>query len=136
MQILQNRDDVILLKFPIRNMDQYLGTFEIVLSTKRAGMLANQETVETLVLNTAIILILSLCIYVVFKFKVIVPIKNLIYSSERMAQGDLLCHADCKSNDELGQLTRAFNKMADSLAENYTQLQQSNQSSLKSILKY
>ena len=127
IQTLQKRDDIIMLKFPIHNMDQYLGTFEIGLSTKRAGELANRESMETLVINSAIILILSLCIYVVFQLKVIVPIHNLIYSSERMAQGELLCHADCKSNDELGQLTRAFNKMSDSLAENYTQLQQSNQ---------
>lgn len=53
------------------------------------------------------------------------PLKNLIMTSRRMAEGDLSARADITSNDELGLLATGFNKMAQSVQEIVNQLKNS-----------
>lgn len=51
------------------------------------------------------------------------PIRLLTRATKRMAAGDYDYRAKLVSNDELGQLTRDFNKMAEALEENVNELE-------------
>lgn len=51
------------------------------------------------------------------------PIRLLTRATKRMAAGDYDYRARLVSNDELGQLTRDFNKMAEALEENMNELE-------------
>lgn len=52
------------------------------------------------------------------------PIRLLTKATERMAQGDYDYRAQQVTNDELGQLTKDFNKMANVLEENINKLEE------------
>ena len=52
------------------------------------------------------------------------PIRLLTRATKRMAAGDYSYRAKCVSRDELGQLTRDFNHMANALEENIDKLEQ------------
>lgn len=45
------------------------------------------------------------------------PIKNLVFASERLAHGDLSYRVELQSKDEIGELTKTFNFMAESLKD-------------------
>ena len=45
------------------------------------------------------------------------PIKNLVLASERLAHGDLFYRVEMQSKDEIGELAKTFNFMAESLKD-------------------
>lgn len=55
------------------------------------------------------------------------PIRLLTKATRRMAKGDYAYRARQVSRDELGQLTRDFNKMANALEENIEKLEEENE---------
>ncbi len=57
-------------------------------------------------------LVIALLIIPISKF-IIKPLKGLSYSALRIADGDLAHRAEVKSGDEIGELCRTFNHMAD-----------------------
>ncbi len=50
--------------------------------------------------------------------RLIAPIRTLNASMQKVSSGDFSCHSQISSNDEIGDLSRVFNKMVDSLNEN------------------
>jgi len=56
--------------------------------------------------------------------KIITPITDLSSSATLIAQGDLSRRLDIRSDDELGNLAASFNRMAESLSERETRIQQ------------
>jgi len=60
-------------------------------------------------------LIISLLIYFKVSNKFLRPMVNLIEATEKFSQGDLLQRAEVVRNDELGEITKSFNKMADTM---------------------
>ncbi len=51
---------------------------------------------------------------------IVAPVQQLTQAAEQIAQGDLEVRAAVRANDEIGQLGRAFNAMAESLARAQT----------------
>lgn len=51
------------------------------------------------------------------------PIRLLTRATQKMAEGDYGYRAECISRDEMGQLTKDFNQMANALEENVEQLE-------------
>lgn len=51
------------------------------------------------------------------------PIRLLTRATQKMAEGDYAYRAECISRDEMGQLTKDFNQMANALEENVEQLE-------------
>lgn len=64
----------------------------------------------------AFVLVLVLIIGLYFVKSIISPIRKMVGSARKLAKGDFSEHIDFKRDDELGELCRAFNYMADELA--------------------
>jgi diguanylate cyclase (GGDEF)-like protein/putative nucleotidyltransferase with HDIG domain len=60
-------------------------------------------------------LILSFVIYMKFTNKFFMPINDLIETTEMFAKGEFLKRATVFRNDELGTITKSFNKMAETM---------------------
>lgn len=68
--------------------------------------------VVLVVLAAILIFILS----AVYAYNTTLPLKQMAAAAKRFAVGDYASRGHVKTNDEIGELTQAFNEMADSLA--------------------
>ena len=121
LQNLDGQDELINLKFPITHDGRLLGHFLVGLSREAVqSEFRRQLTIKMLVL-AAVVLFLSLAIYVVFRFNILHPIQRLIAASRDVGRGQ---HAvvEVKSSDEMGLLARAFNAMAEGIKQEQAQL--------------
>jgi two-component system, sensor histidine kinase and response regulator len=73
------------------------------------------KSIRISILLSIIALIISIIIYMKSTEVVLKPIYNLIRTAEKFTTGDLLQRATIFRNDEIGKLSKAFNKMADEL---------------------
>ena len=73
---------------------------------------------------TAVMLIVGAMIMHLIASWLTKPIRLLTKATEQMAAGDYDYRAKVVSNDELGQLTKDFNEMAEALEENVNQLEE------------
>ncbi|MEI7616830.1 MAG: diguanylate cyclase, partial [Actinomycetota bacterium] len=65
---------------------------------------------------TILSVILSLFVYLKLTSKFLRPINNLKTASEKLALGDLAQRAEIIRNDEIGDISDSFNKMADTIS--------------------
>lgn len=72
---------------------------------------------------TVIMLLISVAVMWVISRWITKPIRLLTKATKKMAEGDYAYRAERISQDELGQLTTDFNKMANALEENMKQLE-------------
>ncbi len=62
-------------------------------------------------------IILALIVSYFLANSILRPVKHLVFASERLAQGDLSHRVELKSKDEIGELAKTFNYMAESLKD-------------------
>ena len=109
---LDGEDGLIRLEFPIVHNEVQLGRFLVGIS-KQALISESRRQLEVQVMAlTALVLFLSLSIYLAFRFSVLFPIQALISASRSVGRGQHTL-VDVKTEDELGQLATAFNAMAE-----------------------
>lgn len=72
---------------------------------------------------TLAVLVFSSVVMVFISFLLTRPIRLLTKAAREMTQGDYSYRAEQISDDEMGQLTKDFNQMADSLEENIRKLE-------------
>jgi signal transduction histidine kinase len=75
-----------------------------------------------LLLMALLTAVLVLLLAAVFSHRIIVPIRQLVTHTARIAAGDLAASIDLRRNDELAQLARAFNRMTGDLERSRIQL--------------
>jgi len=123
-QLIQKREgaeDLIRLEFPITHNDVLLGRFLVGISRDSLqSQLRRQVLIQALVMS-AIVLFLSAAIYGAFRYNVLFPIRRLIAASGEVGRGRYTA-VEVKSADELGQLARAFNAMAEEVKEEQAKL--------------
>ena len=73
------------------------------------------QSFRTAILLSLIALLLLIFIYKKITDTILQPINDLIQVSERYSKGDLVQRAKVYKNNEIGKLSKAFNKMADEL---------------------
>ena len=73
------------------------------------------DSFRTAILSSLIALLLLIFIYKKITDTILQPINDLIQVSERYSKGDLVQRAKVYKNNEIGKLSKAFNKMADEL---------------------
>jgi signal transduction histidine kinase len=74
----------------------------------------------------ALVLVLTIAITLYLRRAVVRPVVTVAEATGRLAAGDLSARVPVHHNDELGDLARAFNTMADSLEQNRADLERSN----------
>ncbi len=115
---------IMVLEFPILFNKQHLGDVVIGMDRTRIESLSRHELLKQMLGNGFIILFLSICIYVVFRYNTLQPIHALIHGSERVAKGELEEKVLIESNDEIGNLAQSFNEMMGKLKKSTSEKDQ------------
>jgi len=80
-----------------------------------------EQTLHSAVWNVAritfLIILVGIAATVLLADRIITPLKRLASMAERVAEGDLTATTDPTTHDEVGQLTRIFNRMTQFLKE-------------------
>ena len=118
---LDGEPELIRLEFPIVHNDEQLGRFLVGMSKHTLQRESRRQLEFQVTALTAIVLFLSLAIYLAFRLNVLFPIQALISASRVVGRGQ---HAlvEVKTEDELGQLARAFNAMAEEVRKEQEKL--------------
>jgi diguanylate cyclase (GGDEF)-like protein len=121
LQGLEGVEELIKLEFPITHNNATLGRFLVGISSHSLrAELRRQMAVQALVVSV-IVLFLSAVIYGVFRFNVLLPIRQLIAASREVGRGRYTA-MEVRSADELGMLARAFNAMAEEVKDEQEKL--------------
>jgi len=112
---------LIRLEFPIVHNDAHLGRFLVGISKTTLNNEFRRQLEVQLMALTALVLFLSMAIFLAFRHSVLFPIKALISASRDVGRGQ---HAmvEVKTEDELGQLAIAFNAMAEEVRQEQAKL--------------
>lgn len=111
---IHKNPNIFSMRFPI-NADSKIGSIVLGFNTQNIDNLAKAAHQQHIAEIFIIIIFISLCIYLLFHFSVLKPIKNLVHSFRCVAGGNLHHKAKKCSNDELGSLADSFNNMTKSL---------------------
>ncbi len=107
------------LEYPLYSGGQIIGTLSARRFQKQdiaeKEMVFKRRTKDFLLISLLIAGIGSLLIAVLLSRYLSKPVADLKLSAERVAQGDFGVRIALQSNDEIGNLAKAFNKMAESL---------------------
>lgn len=76
-----------------------------------------QSQVNTSLVISVIAIVFSALIAIMLSRQFLMPIKQLVSATRKLAQGELETRVKVKSQDEFGQLTRDFNQLAETLAD-------------------
>ncbi|MFO7891844.1 MAG: cache domain-containing protein [bacterium] len=116
---------------PIRNIsDQVIGILYVGILEKKFSDLRQTTMLYFLGLTLAGI-IASVFISYFLARKILKPIRNLVFASERLARGDLTHRVNLKSKDLIGKLGDTFNYMAESLRERDEKLKERAQQTIQ-----
>jgi two-component system phosphate regulon sensor histidine kinase PhoR len=103
--------------------EQVVGVVRVALPLRQIEASVNRlrQTVLTAALLTALVAVI-LALYIAERTAR--PVRQLTRAAERLAQGDLEARLFPASRDEIGQLTHAFNRMAEQLRDEVSNLAQ------------
>ncbi len=73
---------------------------------------------RSLAVVAVIVVVSALIATVLLSRRILGPVESLTRAARRMEQGDLTKRVEVRSGDEIAELARAFNQMADSLSRN------------------
>ncbi len=106
-----------ILEFPapiLMNNDQ-LGTVRIGYSMRHINKSLHEAQMIIIVLSVGMMAAISLVVYLLFREIALRPLESLHAALARVASGDLSRIVDVTTNDEVGDLGRAANKMVQDL---------------------
>jgi adenylate cyclase len=113
----ERRDSRLLVAVPVQYSDVHLGEAQIELDL---AVLVEPEVAESqrqLLLLAVVVVIVGVAGGVIFVALLVGPLRRLRAGVERLARGDLTVRIPPTSADEVGELTRAFNQMGESLQQ-------------------
>lgn len=118
---LDGHPKLIGMKFPIVHNEKPLGYFLVGIDREQLQTYFHQQMIIQILTFIAIILFLSVAIYLVFRSNVLFPIKSLIAASQDVSRGEYNL-VRVKSRDEMGMLAEAFNAMTQGIKEEQAKL--------------
>jgi len=92
-----------------------LGVLDVIVSLDNMNMLIDNYRNKIVYLTVILLIFVSLTITFSTHHLVNRPLKSLLAQTKRLSQGDLDALLQNKSNDEMGELSEAFNQMTTSL---------------------
>jgi len=126
--IKDNPDEPILtIISPINLSGNIIGTYEIVLYSPPEDQSYEEEIKYVIIISFIGILILIIGLLFLLRRFIVNPIITFRDKSKVIGTGDLDTRVDINSNDELGELADAFNKMAEDLKESRDKVEEYNE---------
>ncbi|PLY04699.1 MAG: two-component sensor histidine kinase [Desulfuromonas sp.] len=101
-----------------------IGVLDMVVSLDQMADLAHAHHVDVITSTFICLLILSLGHYLMTRKYICDPIQGLLEQTQALAQGDLSARISKLSRDELGELGRSFNVMAENLSQAQLELKE------------
>lgn len=102
-----------------------LGVLDLTLPLDEVDRQRRAGAMMVVALSAAVLLLISLIIYVLVRRFVLRPVELLVEATQRVAAGDLSSSVPVRSQDEIGQLAESFNDMTHRLADAQRQIFQS-----------
>ncbi len=115
LDLLQGNKDLIKLQLPVIFEKQQLGSVLIGMDPSDAYKKAKERLLIQLLLNGMIAAAVGLAIFITFRYRVLSRIRELVYSTERLAKFNLDHIVPVSGRDELTELAESFNHMAEKL---------------------
>ncbi|MDX2478876.1 MAG: ATP-binding protein [Desulfuromusa sp.] len=100
-----------------------IGVLDMVVSLDQMADLAHAHHGDVIVSTSIMLVILSLCQFLLTRKYICDPIQGLLEKTQDLSAGDLSARVEIISKDEIGELGRSFNNMADNLAQAQIELQ-------------
>jgi len=97
--------------------EKKIGVLDIVMSQGQMADLAHTHHKDVIISTTVMLFILSLCHYLLTRKYICSPMQGLLEQTQALADGDLSARVKHLTNDEVGELGRSFNLMADNLTQ-------------------
>lgn len=94
-----------------------IGVLDMVVSLDQMADLAEMHHTDVILSTALMLFLLSLCLHFLTKRYICNPIEGLLEQTQALAKGDLSARVNKMPNDEIGELGRSFNNMADNLAQ-------------------
>jgi two-component system NtrC family sensor kinase len=94
-----------------------IGVLDMVVSLDQMARLTHIHHNDVFFSTLAMLVILSVCHYLLTRRYISKPIEGLLQETQALSQGDLSARVKSLSNDELGELGRSFNQMAENLEQ-------------------
>ncbi|MBU1044153.1 MAG: HAMP domain-containing protein [Candidatus Omnitrophica bacterium] len=111
------------LYISLDNQKKSLGAVGIVISAEQVTSLIRIRRNYIILMSFVIICAFVLIIGIFFKLSIIRPIRDLINMTKGIALGDFSKKVMLAANDEIGDLTKAFNHMADELSSSKQEIE-------------
>ncbi|MGC9468373.1 MAG: ATP-binding protein [Anaerolineae bacterium] len=100
----------------IKDRENVVGYVRVALPVDEVNVTVNRQT-RTLLISGGVAAFVAIAMATLVAYRTISPVRRLTEAVERAAAGDLSARLLPTSRDEVGQLTRSFNHMADQLQE-------------------
>jgi diguanylate cyclase (GGDEF)-like protein len=117
---LKKNSDVLAVRAPVVYEGKTLGTIHLGLSRDKHSPASQTSPIKHLIVNTAIILVTMICLYIVVRRFIEKPIQLLHQGTKRVGLEQFAENVSWHERDELGVLASAFNEMMDQLKERFT----------------
>jgi diguanylate cyclase (GGDEF)-like protein/PAS domain S-box-containing protein len=101
-----------LMEFPILADEEKIAKLIVMLDYTEVDNKIKKDLINQLILYVGIILFLGFIIYIIFRNTVLFPVEQLMRGANKLSEGDYTRQLNIINHDELGQLTKCFNKMA------------------------
>jgi signal transduction histidine kinase/CheY-like chemotaxis protein len=116
--ITEGKNNSITIKDLLTYNDLIVGKVEVDIDLSDSMKQINTYRYKTLFSSFFIILAVLLILYLLININVLMPLSKVIASISKITKGDLDQEIPVHSNDEIGDLSRSFNLMTESLKEN------------------
>ena len=115
---LDTREAVMSVSVPIYDGKIVVGVLRYVSSMSMVNALLKSNVVAVTIIAVVILLVATI-VGRVMSSLILKPIRNLIRVTREITKGNLEAKATVYNNDEIGQLSKAINRMTDEIAQSY-----------------
>ena len=118
---VSKHDSVIQQSFPIIFENKILGYFKLGISKDRMEEIITEKLIIQIIMSLIFTLLLGICVYLIFRYYTMRPIRQLVQGAQRIASGKLNKEVTVLAGDELGHLSQSFNQMMQKLKLNISE---------------
>jgi len=104
--------------------EKKIGVLDLVISENQMADLAHAHHNDVITSTIIMIIVVSLCHYVLTRKYICDPLEGLLEQTQALAAGNLSARVKISSKDEIGELGLSFNNMADNLAQAQLELKE------------